>query len=178
MAAPAHFNVQVVTGVPVGAPIHFNVTVASGVAQVIAANATQQSVTGNTNDNIVATVTIPGGLMSANSQLRICSLWTYPNNANTKTVRTRFGGNLMTQSSFTSGNGAFSVETILANRGTGSQVFVGGGFNGFGTAGAVSTMAVDTTVDQTVTFSLQLGTSTDTMSLERFSIEVMTPPSP
>lgn len=129
--------------------------------------------TGSTTNNALRTETIKGGQMGVNSSLRITHLWSYTNNANTKTVRLIVGGVTVIQSGFTT-TGAFSCETIIRNRGAlNAQSYVGGGFSGFSTAGALTTMAVDTSQDFTVVFSAQNGVGTDTITLEGYIVEII-----
>lgn len=129
--------------------------------------------TGSTTNNTLRTETIKGGQMGPNSSLRITHLWSYTNNANTKTVRLVVGGVTVIQSGFTT-TGAFSAETIIRNRGAlNAQSYIGGGFSGFSTAGALATMAVDTSQDFTVVFSAQNGVGTDTITLEGYIVEII-----
>ena len=52
---------------------------------------TTVSVTSTSSETELGSVTIPGGLMSANGILEISSLWSVTNNANTKTIRIKLG---------------------------------------------------------------------------------------
>lgn len=48
--------------------------------------------TGNTSQNTLAAVTVPGGLMGKNGRLRVFAFYAANNNANTKTANVKFGG--------------------------------------------------------------------------------------
>jgi hypothetical protein len=129
--------------------------------------------TGSTTNNTLRTETIKGGQMGPNSSLRITHLWSYPNNANTKTVRLVVGGVTVIQSSFTT-TGVFQAETVIRNRGAiNAQSYVGGGYFGFSTGGAIATMAIDTSQDFTVVFTAQNGVGTDTITLEGYIVEII-----
>jgi hypothetical protein len=129
--------------------------------------------TGSTTNNTLRTETIKGGQMGPNSSLRITHLWSYTNNANTKTVRLVVGGVTVIQSSFTT-TGVFQAETVIRNRGAlNAQSYVGGGYFGFSTGGAIATMAIDTSQDFTVVFTAQNGVGTDTITLEGYIVEII-----
>jgi hypothetical protein len=132
------------------------------------------STTGSLTDNALQTVIMAGNTMGPNSSLRITTLWSYSNNANTKTVRIKVGTALIVQSSFTT-TGVFMAEVWFRNRGSqASQVWVGGGNSGLGTGGGpLGTSTVDTSVDQSIVFSGQNGVGTDTIVLESFLIELI-----
>jgi hypothetical protein len=129
----------------------------------------------NTTDNTLRSYTIPGGSMGPNTTLRVTALFTCPTNANTKTFRVKWGGNVIYQAGFTSTTITVNIEVILQNRGVlNAQVgqpvaLLGPTF----TAGPIQTWAIDTTVDQVVAFTAQAGVGTDQLTLERCSIELI-----
>src|SRR5688500_6060251 len=59
---------------------------------VLAQSAVAASHTGNTTETTLATVTVPANAIGANGRLRVTSLWSHTNSANSKTLRVRFGG--------------------------------------------------------------------------------------
>jgi hypothetical protein len=128
----------------------------------------------NTSDNTFQSFTIPGKTMGPNTTLRATALFTCPTNANTKTFRVRWGGNVIYQASFTTTTITVFIEVLLQNRGVlNAQVgqpvaILGPAF----TAGPIQTWAIDTTVDQIVSFSGQAGVGTDQLTLERCSVEL------
>jgi hypothetical protein len=134
--------------------------------------------TGNLTDNMLRTETIKGGSMGQNSALMIRQWWSYPNNANTKTIRCKLvqGGTtvLLTQASFTT-TGNFSGEVALRNTGsTSAQKYIGGGSFGFSTGSAIAgTSAIDTTQDFQIVFSAQNGVTTDTITLDGYTLEII-----
>lgn len=128
----------------------------------------------NTGNNQVAKVTIPGGTMGKNSMLRIVALFSFPNNTNTKTARVYFGGTVIYQAGFTA-NTLVKVEIEIQNRNSLTSQVVQGSTQA--SPGNVSsplvTLALDTTQDQLLEFYAQVGTATDQMNLERYSVEVI-----
>jgi hypothetical protein len=140
-------------------------------------NGTQVLNTLTTTNNVLRSITIPGGAMGPNTMLRISAVWSCPNNANTKTFRVGFGGVTWHQSSYTNSPATATVrmEIIVQNRNAlNSQVgavvsMIGPNFN----SGPALTGAIDTTVDQVVTFSAQAGVATDQLALECCAIELI-----
>jgi hypothetical protein len=142
--------------------------------QVLAASAAAVSHSGSTAKTTLATVTVPGGAMGPNGVLRITSLWSHTNSANTKTPRVEFAGTQYYGASFT--NAATSrMSRAIANRNAAnSQVGVpaSGTFNWGSTTGALTTSSVDTSIDQDLVFSGQLANSGETIALESYLVEL------
>lgn len=131
--------------------------------------------TGNTSETTLATYTMPGGTMGINSAVRITTLWSYTNSANFKTLRVKFGG---TAYLFTAPTTTANVQaaTIVRNRGSlSSQVgfasSAGGSFQS--TSATATTSSVDTSANVDITFTAQLASSGETITLEAYTIEVM-----
>lgn len=148
--------------------------------QVLAVSAGSVSHTGDTSETVLATVVIPGGSMGSNGVLRITALWSAsPNNANNKTPRTRLGGiggKILRQVSLPSLLSARECIQIQNRNAQNSQVGAAsgagaGGWNGAGAA--VLTASVDTSTDQSLVFTGQLATGTDSITLESYIVEVL-----
>lgn len=150
---------------------------------VLASSAAQLTVPGDTNENVLATITVPANSMSANGTLSVLTYWSANNNANAKTPRVRFSGAAGTpvtgQTLANSVTERFLVN--ISNRAaTNSQVF-DPGTGGVGTGGwgvstaAVTTAAVDTTAATSVVISGQMANAGDTMILERYLILLIVP---
>lgn len=139
--------------------------------------------TGTTAETVLATVTIPGGYLGANGVIRITSVWSATDNANTKTARIKFGA---------SGEGTSGVEfytldmatkatlrqqTQIMNNGSASAQIAGPkalSESGFGLSdGLIVTDTTDTASDVDVIFTAQLANSADTISLEAYTIEIL-----
>jgi hypothetical protein len=125
-----------------------------------------------TTNNTLRTLTVPGRSMGPNTELRITAAFSMPNNANTKTFRITFGGTAYFTASFTTASTVFLELSIQNRNSLASQVgqvlsSIGPAFN----AGTIVTSAVDTTVDQTITFAAQAGVGTDQLALERCMVQ-------
>lgn len=131
--------------------------------------------TGSTGAVVMATITIPGGLMSANGILEVLTSWQYTNSANSKTIAIRFSG--------TGGTAFFSraetttashqVNLLIRNANSiSSQIGMNGGATGsFGTStGAIATSSVNTGSDTTISISGNLALSSETISLYSYRV--------
>lgn len=143
---------------------------------IIAQVGTPASVTGTLTETVLATVLIPK--LSPNSRIRIRTWWSAgANNANTKTVTAKLNGTLIA----TSGGLANALSAVfpvdLLNRGaTNVQIDRQGWSGALGTStGAFNTYAIDTSIPTTLTFTATLGVTTDTLTLEAYSIELLNP---
>lgn len=148
---------------------------ALGTWRVLAQSSVAVSAAADTNENTLATVTVPANSMGANGRLRITALWSATNNANSKTCRIKFGGTNFMVASIGSNATAF-VEIFIGNRNaTNSQV-------GTQDSDAVvyrtstdtpTTAAVDTTADVTLLITGQKNTvAGDTITLESYLVEL------
>lgn len=138
----------------------------------IAQSAVQISRTGDTNENTLASVTIPGGTIGINGQVEIEVLVSVTNNANTKTLRVKFGATTYVTQALPSVASA-QYRQRIANRGVAnSQVALILPASFGSTTAALTTSAVDTSADVVVAITGQLGTSTDTITLESYRIIV------
>lgn len=151
---------------------------ASGLVS-IATGFANAPLTGTTTETALASVLIPGGSMGPNGALRITANYTYPNNANTKTMTVRIGAqNSVTSSLVFTANGtttvAYQFSTIVRNAGvTNSQVVFNGGA-GSGTTGSANiTAAIDTTQNFWVNFTGVLASAADTLTLIGYTVEIL-----
>ena len=146
---------------------------------VLARSAVAVSHTGDTNETILATVTMPANALGANGQVFITALWSYTNSGNTKTLRCRFGG-IGGQTYYglnQTATAAVNQVTRIGNRNaTNSQVGgPDGAANPFSaTTDAVITSAVDTTAAVDIVFTAQLANTGETISLEHYVVEIVT----
>lgn len=145
-------------------------------AYVLCQSGVAVSHTGNTSETPLATCTVPAGAPGANGRLRIGATLSGTSSANTKTYRVRYSGAAGT---------AYAVGGVttnpyvrylfdIANRNaTNSQV--GGAPHVLGTAAAAgaTTSAVDTTAETTIVITGQLTDSGETVTLEDYSVTLM-----
>lgn len=134
---------------------------------IVTANAAYTQVI---TEQILRTDTIPAGGMGIDGGLLAYSTWSFPNNANNKSIRVRLGGiggtahlaiSLTTQVSY------FDVRKIR-NRGSAS-LQVGASAAGVtlgASTSAVSTGAIDTSAAQDLVYTGQLAAATDFLILE------------
>ncbi len=150
-----------------------------GAWHVLGASGVASTHTGDTAEAALATFTLPGGAMGANGVLRVTTLWTYTNSANTKTLRVRLGGlsgTAFQANTVTTSNIGVTQRTIQNRNSQASQV----GFNAtsaasFTTVGSGSAVAVgtaDTSVDQTIVITGQLASAGETVTLESCLVEL------
>lgn len=151
----------------------------NGVA-IIAQSGLAVSAGADTTEDVLATITIPAGLLATNGQLEIETLWLVTNNSNNKTSFIRFGGtsgtaylNLVSTTVV-----SFQNRCIISNSNSASaQVgFATGTANSYAASGnALTTSAVNTAAATTLIISGQKANSGDTLTLERYSVKWVMP---
>lgn len=148
--------------------------------RVLAASASAVSGAADTNENTLATITVPAGAMGLNGIIRVFTLWTYTNSVNNKTLRVRFGGVSGTTylSVGPTTTAAFSTLTIIGNRNSASsQVGVAdAAANVFSaTTDAVTTSSVDTSAATTIVITGQKASAGEVITLEQYVAELIIP---
>lgn len=132
----------------------------------------------DTNENTLATITVPANTLGANGAIRVTVFWSVNNNGNVKTGRVRFSGaagTVYATHTLTSSTGGMLIATIQNANATNAQVGAsvghsfGGGFGGGGGA----TSAVDTTASTTVVITGQKATAGDTFTMTGYLAEVI-----
>lgn len=153
----------------------------SGVASVkpthilLAHSAVASSITGTTVTTTLATVKVPAGAMGPNGLLRITSLWSWTNNANAKTAQVKFAG-VSTMGGSGANSATMEIIKHIRNRNSqASQLVNDTAVIGTPNAATAATIAVDTSVDQNITFDVTLGVGTDTATLESYTVELIRP---
>lgn len=132
----------------------------------------------DTNEDTLATITIPANAMGPNGMLRIAAMWAYTSSANNKTIRIRYSGAAGTaffQTTQTTNSG-FSATILIGNaNATNSQIgYLDSTSTTFG--GAVvarPTAAVDTTVATTVVITGAKASAGETMQLVGYCVELV-----
>ena len=151
----------------------FSGSVQSVIAQTSGVQVTR---TGSTAEVVLATINIPP--LQQNSQIRVNFLSSVTNNANTKTLRVRFGGTSGTIYYLNSQTSTVNTQgfVIIRNRGlTNSQVGAPYVLVTGSSAGALVTSSVDTSSASTIVISGQLQSGADSVSLESYTVEVINP---
>lgn len=145
---------------------------------VLGSSAVAVSGPADTAENILATVTIPAGAMGTNGRLRIESLWTITNSANNKIPRIRLGGIGGTQfmGRVIGAAATFYNLFTIANRGvTNSQISNQANGDVTISTAAVVTGTIDTSAAQTLVFTGQKASAGETITLESYLVELITP---
>lgn len=148
----------------------------SGSVHKVVVSNVQLNNTGSTTENTVFTGTIPANSIGENGSFHITMLIGSTNNANAKTVRVKFNGNVVGFGSIVSAQ-CYQSYFIIRNRNSlSSQVSMysqsgaSGSFASGTTAGLPTTYAINTAADITVTVTIQNATGSDTVSLDAFEI--------
>jgi hypothetical protein len=133
-----------------------------------------------TNEEILATCTIPADAMRANSRLRVWALLTFTNNANNKTIRVRHSGIGGAAYIFFIGTTQVSAEifTEISNRGTtnsqiGAMGRIATAANTFNATNSTIVNTQDTTVPTTLVFTCGKAVGTDSCQLESYLVELI-----
>ena len=136
---------------------------------------TQQAHTGDTTQTSVHTYTLPAGTMGANGMIQIESLWSCTNNANSKTVRVKFGAATLKSQTMTSKSSGFFISTTFNRSSESSQVFMPSVVAAYGTSTTViTTPTIDTAADVVIDFTVQLNAvDSDDIALEAAVIKLM-----
>lgn len=139
-------------------------------SQVLAQSTAPTSVTGTTNETVLATIAIPA-LLSGDS-IRVTPIWSCSNATNTNTYSLSLGGNKLYS---TAPAGIRSIAPIITLRSRGSSVITLGALSTGvgGTGAALVSAALDMTQTQILTITGQLGVATDTLVLEGYTVEIL-----
>jgi hypothetical protein len=156
-------------------------TVALG-APMIVGQASPNVSTSNTAETLLASVTIPAGIMGANGRIEIITSWNWTNNADNKTVKIKFGtvvGGFAGATEFsgfvlTVNTNIQSLTNIYNNNATNLQIGgTGTGGNAYVVnSGTAPTSAIDTTQNTMIYFTGQLTLGTDVLTLQSYSVIV------
>jgi hypothetical protein len=145
------------------------------VPQALAQNGASRPVTGTTNETPLATVQIPKGALRQHGRIRIWCTGQVTANTDTKTLKVKLNGNVIgtALAISASGTSTFDIEANVVNGATPTQNFGSViGFLGAAVQQGGAAMTVDMTQAQTIQITGQLGTSTDTITLNAYSVEV------
>jgi len=153
------------------------IAVASGSSRMITSSAVAITSPLDTNNNTLATVVIPGGSMGPNGIIRV-TLWVTMSGSTNKLFRLRLGGvTLGTHTLSTSATAQCQYE--IANRNNESlqigQTNSAQSFREFAAGAVFLTTAINTAVDQNLTFEVQKTTGAENYIIERYSVEVIRP---
>lgn len=145
--------------------------------QVLARSAVGASVTGTTSATALASATVPGGLMGLNGSLRVTTRWTFTNSANTKTLGITLGGSAAWGATHTSQATNRVAPITLSNRNSAASQLVDYNVSRNSGVGdsttALGTLSINTAADTTLALTGTLATSSETITLESYVVEVL-----
>lgn len=133
----------------------------------------------DTNENILATITIPAGAMGANGSLQINKLYTHTSSGNNKTLRARLGGIggtafcAVVNTNSAAWKDERTISNVNAENSQKSMIASGAGANTLG--GSPTTGAIDTSAATTLVLTAQKATGSETVILEYYRVELMRP---
>jgi hypothetical protein len=145
---------------------------------ILGASGTAVSGAADTNENTLATITVPAGAMGTNGILRITTNWAVTNSANNKTLRVRFSGAAgtilgvfvaTTQPRLK--NDALIINTAAATQATSSTWWASAG----NAVDAATAPTVDTTATTTVVITGQKASAGETLTLSNYLVELLRP---
>jgi len=152
-----------------------NLTFPGGSARILGASAVAVNAPADTNENILATITIPAGAMGLNGIIRFVSDISCTNNVNAKTMRLRFsgiGGTVLDTTNMAS-VGARTQSIMIFNRGVANSqrvIYYTNNQTIYPTSSAV-----DTSVATTLVLTMVKATAGDTVTLESYLAELILP---
>lgn len=133
------------------------------------------SKTGNTSESTLITVTLPAGTMGANGGLRVWTSWSYPNNGNNKICRVKFGGTTVRELYNTTSVDFTDLIQIFNQNDVAKQYVPNISYVLLNpNTGAHTDATVNTAAAVDITITAQLGSGTDTLILEGYTVEVLT----
>lgn len=142
--------------------------------RTIAASAIAASHTGDTLEAMLATVTIPAGMIGPNGVVQVWSLWSANSSAGSKTSRVRFGGasgTIYSQPTAMTTQTSLRLLTEFQNRNNAaSQLGTGANVPGLGMGTAPVTSTVNTAAAADIVLSGQLTVASDTITLEAYRV--------
>lgn len=149
------------------------------VVQNLAKSAAAVAAPADTNSNTLATITVPANVMGVKGVVRCRAYFSYTNNANSKTLRIKFGGTTIIAVARTTQQSSY-FDFSVGNRGvTNSQVATGlygaHGDNTITTFSSTTTAAIDTTAAVSIILEVQKATGGDTITLESYEFDLVRP---
>lgn len=142
---------------------------------VLAVSGANIANTGNTTENTVATVTIPAGMLGANGAVEVIPLWDFTNNANTKTMKVKFGGSVV-YSIATTATTSCQMQYFVRNANSASAQVAqaSNGSSGMGAvAGSLLTGVINTANAADITLTAQCANAGDTINLRGYIVRLM-----
>lgn len=148
-----------------------------GVAYPLAHSFVGVSGAADTNENTLATITLPAGALGANGYLEIEAKWTYTNSANNKTLRVKFGATTLYSLTATTTAAAHSYVRIGNANAANAQVSTNWSYVGANTlvalAGAANTATIDTSAAVPILITGQKASGAEALTLDFYTVKVV-----
>lgn len=143
--------------------------------RVLEDSGTAVSVSASTDEETLATITVPGNAMGPNGHLRIWTAWAWGSSGNIKTPRVKVGGTLYSSQTPTTTTGAALLTQVRNINDAESQISYGAsGLIGLGiSSAAIITSSIDTTADFDIELTGQKANSGDTLTLQSYCVELL-----
>jgi hypothetical protein len=132
------------------------------------------ALTGTTSETVLATIPIPAGALRRHGRIRIWATGAITSNANTKTIKIKIGSTVV-GGIVTAGTGVstFDIEANVVNGATPNSNFGSViAFMGSTVQQAGANVGANMLNASTLTITGQLGTGTDTITLNAYTVEV------
>lgn len=131
------------------------------------------ALTGTVNEIVLASISIPAGALRKHGRLRFWGALSATNNANAKTLKVKLNGNIIGGALALASTGTQNFEADMVN-GHAPNANYGTivGALGATISQAGGALSIDTTQAMTLTVTGQLATSTDTLTLQAYSLEI------
>lgn len=141
----------------------------------VVANGTGSALTGTTAETEIGTYTLPAGMLGATGMVRVTAFYSMVGTAGTKAPRIKFGGNNFVANSNAAAVLSQNLIGLVINKTAATQTATAlGSATGLGAVASSSlSFAVDTTAPVVIQFTGQLGSAADSMTLDRYIIEVV-----
>lgn len=138
--------------------------------EVLSSSAVATSCASVALDEILASFTIPAGILGPNSVLQIEPLWTFANSANNKILKVRIGGSTVYNAARTASTKEAPL-IVLANRNSlASQIAPYDNTYVTAASGAPATYTINFSVNNTVEITGQRQSAADSLTLEYFRV--------
>jgi hypothetical protein len=132
-----------------------------------------QAITGSTAETDVGQgFTVPGRAMGANGCVDVCIHGAATNNANVKTAKVYFGGQVVATIALASA-ASYRIEVCIGNRNSlASQIITVKSIVGATPALASTTKTINTNTDQTLKVTVTLADGTDTVTQNAIEVDL------
>jgi hypothetical protein len=131
--------------------------------------------TGTAVETTLATIAIPAGMMGVNSVLMVTYTASCTNDASNKNIRFKIGATNFSNVALTSSAGGVKTFRVWNRNAVNSQVFPASSSASGAGAIAPGTSSIDFSTSQSLLITAELADSTDTITLESYTVKIENP---